>query len=314
MEITGARELLNNIRDNISRVIQGKNNEIMLVLLTLTAGGHVLLEDAPGTGKTNLCKALAKSLRLSFSRIQFTPDLLPSELTGINIYSPKTGEFTFREGSLYASVILADEINRATPRTQSGLLESMEERQISVDGVTRSLPNPYFVLATQNPVETQGTYPLPEAQLDRFMIKLTLGYPSNDESAGIIKRYVTSEPMEELRPVCGEDDILELIRLTRGVFIHDVICRYIADICEASRSHAEVILGASTRGAIALARICQARALSEGRDYVIPDDVKTLAPYALAHRLITRSRRDSGKELIASILNTVNAPTEDWKK
>jgi len=305
------------IISNIEKVILGKTPEIKLVLAAFVAGGHVLLEDVPGTGKTMLAKSLAKSFDLQFSRVQFTPDLLPSELTGINFYSPKTGEFTFRKGSLFANIVLADEINRATPRTQSGLLESMEERQISVDGTTYPLESPYFVIATQNPVETQGTFPLPEAQLDRFLLQLSLGYPLKEETVNILKQGLTASPLGMLKSVCKPSDFAEIQKGATAVFIHDDVYGYMVDLAEATRNHESVALGVSTRGVMALARISKAYVAIEGREFVTPEDVRYLLPYVFAHRIMlkggVRNRRLAAESVLEEAIAAVAAPTEVWK-
>lgn len=304
------------LRENIGTVIIGKEQVTDLLLSALFAAGHVLLEDVPGTGKTQLAKALAKSFGCTFKRVQFTPDLLPSDMTGINYYSPKSGEFTFRRGSLFTNFLLADEINRATPRTQSGLLESMEEKQVTVDGETYLLENPYFVIATQNPIESQGTFPLPEAQMDRFLMQLGVGYPSTTEGAAIIKRFLHSDPAKALQPVCDKSVLLEAQALIKDVYVHDDISTYITQLAEKTRAHEAVALGVSPRGAIALARCAQSYAAITGRLFVTPDDVKYLLPYVFGHRMILRGglkgRESRVREVLAEIEGSVPVPTEDW--
>jgi len=318
MEINEIQKTVKNVVNNVETVILGKTKEIELVLSALLAGGHVLLEDVPGTGKTMLAKALAKSFECDFSRVQFTPDLLPSELTGINFFSPKTGDFTFRKGSLFSNIILADEINRATPRTQSGLLESMEERQITVDGTTYALPAPYFVIATQNPIETQGTFPLPEAQLDRFLAQLHLGYPAKNESVDILKCHVNQEPLKEIKPVCTTQTLLELQKEVKNIFIHEDIYKYIVDLAEGTRNHEAVVLGISTRGILAMARVAQAYCAINGQDFVTPKDILYLMPYVFAHRIILKGGIRNRKSAVMSVLNeiteNITAPVEEWKR
>ena len=305
------------INDNISRLLIGKRNEIDLVLTCLFAGGHALLDDVPGTGKTVLAKNLAKSLQCDFKRIQFTADLLPSDITGLSVYNQKTGEFDFQPGPAFTNILLADEINRTTPRTQSALLECMEEKQITVDGETKALGAPFFVIATQNPVETSGTFTLPEAQLDRFLIRLTLGYPSASESADILTNYINGSPKIELEPVATGSDINEIQEAISGVLVSEPIRKYIVDLVEATRKHDDIELGISTRGMLAMLRACQAYAAIHGRDYVLPDDVKALAVPVFAHRLILKVKYNSSSkaaELIQKLLNTVPAPTESTEQ
>jgi len=310
---------LNNKTDlfkaNIGKVIVGKDHVVELALCALIANGHVLLEDVPGTGKTVLAKSIAASAGIDFERIQFTPDLLPTDITGLNIVNIKDGEFSFHKGPIFTSILLADEINRATPRTQAGLLECMEERQVTVDGVTRKLPDPFFVIATQNPIETAGTFPLPEAQLDRFMMKLSMGFPSQDEEKKILERAMTGDKLKELNAVVDAGDILEWRQKAFEVKVHEQLLMYITDIVKATRSRSDVAAGVSPRGSIALLRCAQALAFMRGRDYVVPEDIKELAVPVLAHRLSithTFGKSSSSEDIINKILNEVPVPTEEF--
>ena len=311
------RVWIKNIKDNIGKVLVGKEEVTDLVLTSLIAGGHVLLEDVPGTGKTMLAKSLARSLDTSYGRIQFTPDLLPTDVTGLNYYDQKAGEFTFRPGPIFANVILADEINRATPRTQASLLECMEERQVTVDGETRALKEPFFVIATQNPLETTGTFPLPEAQLDRFFMKLSMGLPDKSEELSIMKRFLATQPYENLKAVCDAEHILQAREEAKRVFVHEELLGYIADLVQATRKGGQILSGVSPRGTLALMHAAQSYAWLQGREFVVPEDIKKLAVPVLAHRLVLArgfgSSITAEKEII-DILTSVPVPTEEWEK
>ena len=313
MEYKDIAGLAARLKENIGRVIIGKEAEIELILTAMLSGGHVLLEDVPGTGKTTLAKALAKSLSCNFSRVQFTPDLLPADITGTRIYEREKGCFTFVKGPAFTNILLADEINRATPRTQSALLECMEERQISEGGVTYKLEDPFLVIATQNPVETLGTFKLPEAQLDRFLIRISLGYPDRAESVAMMERFIRQQPLQTLEPVATAQEVTEATILCTGCSISRDVMNYMATICAAARDPEKVRLGPSPRALLALMRACQALAAIRGRDYVIPDDVKQLAEPVLAHRIIVRGvgSQLSGNSVVQSVLNKVRVPTEE---
>lgn len=302
------------IRANVGKVIVGKDDVVDLALVALLCEGHILFEDVPGIGKTTLTKAFARSLDCTFRRIQFTPDLLPSDVTGLAVYNQKTQEFEFRAGPLMTQILLADEINRATPRTQSALLEAMQERQITVDGTTRVLPQPFLVLATQNPIELEGTFPLPEAQVDRFFVKLELGYPSEEEENAILLRFEHTDPLETLQPVVNAETILEMQRVVRTVRVEASVRDYVIAIVRATRAHTSVELGASPRGSLYLYRAAQAYAALRGRDFVLPDDVKYLTPFILTHRLIisaqTRLRGRDAKQIVKQVVEQVPVPVE----
>ena len=302
------------VRANIARVIVGKLEIIDLLLVALFSDGHVLLEDVPGMGKTVMAKSLARSIGATFQRVQGTPDLLPTDVTGVSYFDQGRSAFVFRQGPIFAQILLVDEINRATPRTQSALLEAMAEHQVTIERETMLLPRPYLVLATQNPVELEGTFPLPEAQLDRFLLRVRVGYPSEDEEQVIVHRFKNDEPLESLRPVVSAEQIISLQQAIRQVRWQPEVERYLLSIVRATREHAAVSLGVSPRGTLALYRACEAYAAMQGRDYVQPDDVKRLAPSVLAHRLLTTTRarlRGSASEaIIKEILDAIPVPVE----
>jgi len=315
LELKEIQGLAQRVKENIKKVIVGKDEIIDLLLVALIGKGHVLLEDVPGTGKTLLSKSLALSMDCEFKRIQFTPDLLPSDVTGMNIYNQKTMEFQFRPGPIFSNVVLADEINRATPRTQSSLLECMEEKQVTIDGDTKKLSSPFFVIATQNPIEIQGTFPLPEAQLDRFFVKLKMGYPTTDEALRILDRFIENSPLEQLQPVVSREEIVEAQNSFQKVFVSQPVREYMISIVERTRIMEQVILGVSPRGSLALLRASQVYALIKGRDYVLPDDVKALAVPVLSHRMIVKNtygmKGNQAEALLESILKDTPVPTEN---
>jgi len=300
------------ISNNVEKTIIGKGTEVRLALIALLCQGHVLIEDVPGVGKTILARSLAVSTGCSFRRIQFTPDLLPSDVSGVAIYNQKTGDFEFRPGPIVAQIVLADEINRATPKTQSSLLEAMEERQVTVDGITHRLPQPFMVLATQNPIEYEGTFPLPEAQLDRFVMRIHLGYPTAAEEVLIMEGQQRQHPIESLERVTDAEELLGIQQAVKDVYVDPLIKQYIVNVVDATRKHGSVYLGASPRGSLALYRTAQARALLDNRDFVIPDDVKELAYATLGHRIIinpsARVKNVTAREIVENCLDRVPVP------
>ena len=306
--------VIKKIKDNIQKVIVGKSDVIDSVLISILCNGHVLVEDVPGSGKTTLARAVASSLDCSFGRIQFTPDLMPSDVVGVNWFNQKSSEFEFQSGPIFNQIILADEINRATPRTQSALLESMQETQVTVDGDSRSLPTPFIVLATQNPLDMEGTFPLPEAQLDRFLMKISLGYPSEKEESDIILRFHKEGYSENIQPVANGETIKEMEKFSSSVKVEESIRDYIISIVRATRENDKLIVGASPRGSLGLYKCSQANAALHGRDYVIPDDVKTLTNSVLSHRIIptsnARLRGFGGNEILEEIVSEIPVPME----
>lgn len=308
-------QVVRRLRQNIQKVIVGKDEMINLTLVAVLCEGHLLLEDVPGIGKTTLARALAVSLGSTFRRIQFTPDLLPSDVTGLNWFNQKEQTFEFRPGPIISNILLADEINRATPRTQSAMLEAMQERQITVDGVTRPLPRPFLVMATQNPVELEGTFPLPEAQIDRFLLRVAIGYPNQDEENAILERFRAGDPLQDLEAVTSPEEILQLQDERREVRVEESVRDYVVRVARATRDHPEIELGASPRATLALYWSSQAWAAIQGRDFVLPDDVKYMAPHVLTHRLIispqAQLRGRLPQELVADIVDAVSVPVED---
>ncbi|MBW3576474.1 MAG: AAA family ATPase [Actinobacteria bacterium] len=301
------------IEGNVRSVIEGKPAVVRLAVVALLAEGHILIEDVPGVGKTLLAKALARSIDCSVQRVQFTPDLLPSDVTGVTVYSPDTGQFEFKPGPVFANVVLGDEINRAGPKTQSALLEAMEERTVTVDGVTYALGVPFLVMATQNPIELDGTYPLPEAQRDRFMMRLAIGYPDADAELEVLRTHGHGDRLADLAAVTDASTVAEVIEVVRGVYVAESVERYIVAICRSTRTHGDVELGASPRASLALMRAARALAATEGRDYVVPDDVKALVPHVLPHRLILRPEAQlAGRgpsDVLADVVAGMPAPT-----
>lgn len=307
--------LLEDLQNNISRVMIGNERTMKLLLTAILAKGHVLLEDVPGTGKTVLAKSLARSVRAQFGRIQFTPDLLPSDVTGLNYFDARRGEFVFREGPVFCNILLADEINRATPKTQSSLLECMAEGQVTVDGKTRKLEEPFFVIATQNPIETLGTFPLPEAQTDRFLMRISMEDMTPGQEFAMVERFLTDEPLLSLEGICGKEEILELQEQCRRVYVHEDLIKYMIEIVHATRKHPKVMQGVSPRGTLAFVRAAQGFAMTEGREYVVPEDVKSVAAPVLAHRLVLSVPAEKARyeeEVVREIADLVKVPVEEW--
>ena len=308
---------INEILQEIESVIVGKNEIVEKILMAILAQGHVLMEDVPGVGKTTTAMAFAKVLGLETRRVQFTSDTVPSDIIGFSVYDKKADEFVYKPGAIMTNLLLADEINRATPRTQSSLLECMEERQVTVDGVTRKLAEPFFVIATQNPLETTGTFPLPEAQLDRFFMKLSMGLPDKKEEVGILKRFILDQPYETLQAVCKKEQILAAREQVKKVHVHELLLEYMADLVQATRKDKEILSGVSPRGTMALLRASQAYAWIRGRDYVVPEDIKTVAGPVMAHRLVLSrgfGGAVTGQTKIEEILGQVSVPTEEWER
>ena len=314
VRVSRVQEMVTRLRENVQRVVVGKDEVINLAIVALLCKGHILVEDVPGVGKTTLSKALAQSLGCTFKRIQFTPDLMPTDVLGVNFFNQKTGDFEFRPGPTFSQVVLADEINRATPRTQSALLEAMQERQATIDGVTRPLPEPFLVLATQNPIELEGTFPLPEAQLDRFMVRIKLGYPSAEEESDILLRFERDTVLPGLEAVTDADEVGQMQDTVTTVRVDEAIRTYVVSITQGTRANRGLALGASPRAGLALYKTAQARAAIEGRDFVTPDDVKALAAPVLAHRMILtpnfRLRGSTTEQIVQEVLSSVPVPIE----
>ncbi len=311
-QLDQAREVAHKMAENVKRVIVGKNNAVELGVIALVCQGHALIEDVPGVGKTMLARSIARSAGCEFKRIRFTPDLLPTDVTGVSIYNQKNGDFEFRAGPIIAQMVLADEITRATPKTQSALLEAMEERQVTVEGVTHEVPRPFMVMATQNPIEYEGTFPLPEAQLDRFVLMIRLGYPTTEEELDIIENQILAHPIDSLEPVTSPAEIIEMQNAARRVYVDDLIKQYIVAITESTRDHPDISLGSSPRGSLALFRGAQAMALMRGRDYALPDDIKELAEPMMSHRIIVsaaaRMRGTHAREVISGLVDQIPVP------
>lgn len=313
-EVERVRELSTRIRESVQQVIVGKGEAIDLAIITLLCRGHILAEDVPGIGKTTLSKTLAQSLGVTFKRIQFTPDLMPTDVTGVNFFNQKSGDFEFHPGPIFSQILLADEINRATPRTQSALLEAMQERQSTIDGVTMQLPRPFIVVATQNPIEMEGTFPLPEAQLDRFMTRIKLGYPTEEEESAILLRFESDTTLPDVEPVTNEKELEQMQHIVTTVRVDDTLRSYVVSIIRATREHNGLMLGASPRAGLALYKTSQALAALDGRNFVAPDDIKAMAPHVLPHRMLltsaSRLRGHTTEQIIEEVISSVPVPIE----
>ncbi|MDE6024043.1 MAG: MoxR family ATPase [Lachnospiraceae bacterium] len=315
-ESINIKQTADKIIENVSKVIVGKNEVIRLILAGILSDGHILIEDNPGTGKTMLARAVAKSIECDFKRVQFTPDLMPSDITGLNVFNPKQSSFELVRGPVFTNILLADEINRATPRTQSGLLEAMEEKQVTIDGKTIKLDNPFVVIATENPLETTGTYPLPEASLDRFIMKLSMGSTEKEEEISIIDRYIEENPFEKIEAVCTIDELLEMKKAVKKIFVHACVREYIVDIIMAARGSDRLSGGVSTRGTLSLVRCAQAYSAIIGKPYVDPDVVKTVAPHVLSHRAVSLggyNASSKNNDIIRKLINDIDVPVENWE-
>ena len=316
VNVNDVKRLADIIGDNVKKVIIGKDETIKMLIAAMLASGHVLLEDVPGSGKTMLAKTIAKTIDAEFKRVQMTPDLLPADITGINFFNLKTSEFQFIRGPVFTNILIADEINRATPKTQAGLLECMEEGQVTIDGITYKLANPFLVIATENPIDTQGVFPLPEAQIDRFMVKLSMTYPDHESMCNILKIHMNKSPIDEISSVANKEDILSAIEIVKRVKISDDLVEYIVNIVERTRNNDKVVLGMSQRGGLALASMSKSVAAINGRDYVIPDDIKQVVPFVCGHRLILKNseriKENAVDEILKNILERITVPTEEF--